>query len=404
MDNRPRWSALGSAVILASLLVAAPMSAQTEAKPPEEKASKPWATFAPDLVILGDYTWFSQDKASISQVGKQDSQFEFRADRLMLHGNLFNNGPSPWHYLISLEYHGVDGGHLNEDLAFYDYAIAFPAGAIGEVTVGKMKETFSYEVVGDSASLPHVERIQQPFFATRSVGVRVDKVLPGERGTLAAGVFNDWFDKHVSYNDSRWDFTARATAVPVWEFDGRRFLHVGASIRYQGADQGVVRLKGQPESHVASNYVDTGIIPATHANNVGTEVLWNEKSVSVLGEYIESWVSSDTAGDPRFHGWYVTGSWIITGETRPYDRHVGYARKVTPKNHWGAVEIVARHESEDLKDKSVDGGHMVKWYAGVNYYPTHRLRVSLGTGRTTLDKSGVVGNTRQTFARVQWVY
>jgi phosphate-selective porin OprO/OprP len=384
----------------------APNSQSVETKPQgaDSEPSKPWITFDFGLIVIGDYTWFSQDQASIHQVGGQESQSEFRADRILLRGNLFNTHSRPWHYLVALEYHGDDAAQFDEGVTFYDYQLMFPVGPLGDLTIGKMKETFSYEVVGDLAFAPYLERIQTPFIVTRSVGVRLNKVLAGERATVAAGAFNDWYDKGIPYTESAWDFTARVTGLPVWDNDGRRFLHLGGAWRYQGADQGVVRFKGQPESHVASNYVDTGNIPALHANDVGAEVFWNEGPMSVLGEYIASRVSSVEARDPAFSGWYVTGSWVVTGETRPYDRNVGYARKVTPSRRGGAVELAARYSAEDLTDQSIDGGRMTKWFAGVSYYLNQRWRFNLGQGWTTLDKNGITGKTTQTLARVQWVY
>ena len=47
---------------------------------------------------------------------------------------------------------------------------------------------------------------------------------------------------------------------------------------------------------------------------------------------------------------------------------------------------------------------MGKWLAAVNYYPTTRLRFSVGTGQTTLHRNGLTGKTFQTLARVQWIY
>lgn len=377
-----------------------------DAKTPSGKPSKKrWATLNFGLIAIADYTWFSQNQASINQVGAQDSQPEFRADRIMLRGNLFNTHSRPWHYLVSLEYHGADAATFDEGVTFYDYAITIPVGPLGDLTIGKLKETFTYELVGDLPFAPWLERVQSPFIVTRSVGLRLNKALSNERATLAAGAFNDWYDKGIPYKDSAWDFTARATGLPVWGNDGRRFLHLGASWRYQGADQGIIRLKGKPESHVASDYVDTGNIHASYANHMGAEVFWNEGSVSMLGEYIGSRVSSAEARDPSFNGWYVTGSWVVTGETRIYDRKDGYARRVTPSRKWGAVELVARYSAEDLSDKGIDGGRMTKWYAGVSYYLAKRWRFSVGQGWTTLDKNGLTGGrTNQTLARVQWVY
>ena len=411
-SRRPPISILTAALLL--WLLPATTWAEGQATPsapaetPQDQevtpgAALPWASLRVGVIVLYDYTWFSQDNASIDQVGFQENQGEFRADRISLVGTLFNRRSRPWSYVVAFEYRGFDGEEGN-DWSFFDYALKVPAGPLGSLSIGKMKEAFSYEMVGDSAFLPHSERILSPFFASRSVGVRLNKVLPGNRATVAVGAFNDWFVKDLSYSDSGWDVTARVTGVPMWSREGRRFLHLGGAWRYQGADQGVLRYKGQPESHVSDNFVDTGDIPASHANHFGAEALWNEGPVSILGEYITAQVSSREADDPSFSGGYLTVSWVLTGETRPYDRNVGYARKVVPARRWGAIELIGRYSVVDVNDRAIDGGDLGKWLASVSYYPTRRMRISVATGRTTLDRSGLTGKTTQTLARVQWIY
>ena len=42
---------------------------------------------------------------------------------------------------------------------------------LGTLTLGKIKEPFVYEMVGDAANLPHHERLMSPFFRSRNDGV-----------------------------------------------------------------------------------------------------------------------------------------------------------------------------------------------------------------------------------------
>jgi phosphate-selective porin len=57
-----------------------------------------------------------------------------------------------------------------------------------------------------------------------------------------------------------------------------------------------------------------------------------------------------------------------------------------------------------VTDKGIDGGYLKKWFAGVNWWATRRIRITAGFGRATLDKLGITGHTNQYFTRVQWVY
>lgn len=362
-----------------------------------------WITLKVGLVTLADYTAFNQDSASISQVGKQQDQWEARAARLMFRGTIGTDYKIG--YLVAGEYKGFETDP-EELWQLTDVSLTFPLGGPAtKLTVGKTKETFAYEMVGDAANLPQQERVLTPFFVSRNVGVKVIHVFgDNQRMTLSGGVFNDWFVTGDSLSDSGTDVSARFTGL-VWDKrDGKSFLHLGVSGRYAGADNNTLRYKGRPESNVSGNYVDAGNLAGDHAWHLGLEALWNEGPFSVLAEYNRAWVSSAASGNPQFYGYYITGSWILTGETRPYDRTVGYARRVMPAGRWGAPELVARFSHEDFDNATVSGGKFDKTYLGINWWATRRWKVGFGWGHTWLDRFGTTGVTDSFQTRLQWIY
>jgi phosphate-selective porin OprO/OprP len=75
---------------------------------------------------------------------------------------------------------------------------------------------------------------------------------------------------------------------------------------------------------------------------------------------------------------YLGVSWLVTGENRPYDTSVGYARRVRPSGANGALELVARASRVDLDDGAVQGGRFVKSYLGANWWATPRLKFGGG--------------------------
>jgi len=349
-----------------------------------------------------DYTTFDQDAASKAQVGNEHDQYEARSLRLILRGHfeLFRR----WDYVASYEYKGFANEPGDPDWSASDVNIATDIGRVGRLKIGKFKEPYVYEMVGDSANLPQNERLLSPFFTSRNVGLQLSNTMLNQRGTWAVGWYNDWWVKGDSFSDSGNDFAARVTLLPVWTEDSSRYLHVGASVRYYGADNDQLRFRGQPASHVAEYYVDTGNFDGDHAWNTGLELLWNVDGYSLLGEYVASSVSSRSTGDPQFRGYYVTGSWVVTGEHRPYDRKAGYARRILPQGRWGAWEIVGRYGHVDLDDAGVRGGTMDGWWAGVNWWATQRWKSSVGYGDIDLDRFGVDGNTKTVLWRIQWIY
>jgi len=355
------------------------------------------------LVTLVDYSAFSQDTASLGQVGKQADQWEARAARLMFRGTLGTDYKVS--YLLAGEYKGFETEPENL-WNLTDVSLTFPLGGPAtRLTVGKSKETFSYEMVGDAANLPHPERVLSPFFVSRNLGVKISRVLGADqRMTASAGVFNDWFVTGDDLADGGTDVTARVTGLAWDRSDGTSFLHLGAAVRYAGADHDTMRYKGRPESNVTDDYVDTGDLTGDHAWHLGLEALWNQGPVSVLAEYNHAAVSSAASGDPGFSGYYLTGSWVLTGETRPYDRTVGFARRVMPRGRWGAPELVARFSHVDLNDGVVQGGSFDKTYLGVNWWATRKWKAGFGWGRTKLERFGTIGVTDSYLTRLQWIY
>ena len=264
-------------------------------------------------------------------------------------------------YKLSAEYKGFANEPGDNDFQFTDVQISTKLGEnIGTLTIGKQKESHSYEMVGDAANLPHHERFLEPFFRSRNTGIKLSNPILNDRGTFAVGWADDRWLRSDSFTGGGTSLTARLTGLPVWAEDGSHFLHLAVSGRYNGSDsQDSLRYSGRPASRVADLYVDTGKFPADGGWHVGLEALAAYRGFSLTTEYIRSWLDAPEVGDPSFSGWYATGSWVITGETRPYDRTVGYARRILPDGKWGAVEVIGRLGHVDLDEEGLGGAVFV---------------------------------------------
>ena len=356
------------------------------------------------LAVLVDYDAFWQDSNSHTQVGAQRDQWDDRSTRFMLSGGI---GPESYrvHYFASYAWNGFDAPQNKKPYwNFSDLIFTFPVGKLGAITFGKSKEPFVYEMVGDAAFLPSLERVLNPFFNTRNVGVTLSNTVFDERVTYSGGWYNDWWVQKRPFDGSSNQFAARITGLLSINEDGSRYLHLGAGVRYAGASDGAIQLRGKPESDVTSFYVDTGKIPASNQKEFGFEVLWNRNNCSILTEYVQSQVNATHFADPWFYGVYVTGSWIITGEHRPYDRNVGFARRLIPEHRWGAFELAARYSRLDLDNKSVHGGVMDKGLLDFSWYPNRWWRFSIAGGFTSLNRVGLTGYTTALQTRIQFVY
>ncbi len=354
------------------------------------------------LAILLDYTAFSQNENSITQQGVQADQFQVRDFRFMARGHA--RVLTDWRYQVSLQYRGFAQQPGQPDWQVADLNLTVNLGRhLGDLTFGKTKQTFDYEMVGDAANLPQTERVLQPFFKTRDIGVKLMNTAFGERATWAVGWYNDWWITPTTWNSSGQQFSARITTLPLWNEKSHRYLHLAVAARYNGAGNDSLQFRGQPQSNVATFYINTGLIPADYAWHLGFEALWADGPFSVLAEYNQAWIA--TAQHASANGWYVAGSWMITGGgPRPYDRKVGYARRVPITHKHGEVELMARYGTVDFNDRDVQGGAFQQWYFAVNWWATRRWKVALGYGTVNQDQDNIEGWTGILLTRLQWIF
>ena len=356
------------------------------------------------FVAVVDYDAFGQDKDSIKQVGKQRDQWDDRSLRFMLSGDI---GPESYkmHYFGSYSFNGFDAPENKiKTWNFADLTLTLPAGKLGAFTVGKTKEPFVYEIVGDATFLPTQERALNPFFTSRNVGISLSNHAFNKRMMFSTGWFNDWWVTGQKFDGSSQHFASRVTGLISTSREGSRYLHVGVSGRYAGASHGTIELKGKPESNVTSDYVDTGKIAASNQKELALEGLWTHDGYSILTEYVRSWVNANQIANPSFYGFYITGGWFITGEHRPYDRNVGFARRAIPEHHLGAVELTARYSRLDLDSKSVHGGLSDKGTLTLNWYLNRFWKLGVDGGIVNLNRASLNGVTSIVQTRLQFIY
>jgi phosphate-selective porin len=288
------------------------------------------------------------------------------------------------------------------EFGFTDIKLVIPLSKNSELWVGQIKETFVYEMVGDAANLPHQERLLNPFFQSRNNGIQYRKFLMNNRMTISGGWFNKWPFNGQSFGESPNTLTARITGLPKWEKNGKQFIHAGISVRYAEANKNTIRLRGKNESNVSSNYVDTKEFEGTHQWNLGIEQLWSLENFSVLMEYVHNW-SHATTGIEQFRGYYVTTSYILSGEQRPYDMKAAYARRVKPDDKSGAWELWFRIGRVNLDSRNIQGGINSRGTLGLNWWASQFWKLGFNYGVSNLDKNDMIGITNSFQWRIQWV-
>ena len=346
--------------------------------------------------IQQDWGWFTEDKEIRDTIGDQVDGAEFRRARISLSGTIYNNID------FKMEYDFAGGGRPSFTDVFVELK-EIPVA--GNFRAGHFKEPFSLEELTSSNYITFMERSLPNVFApARNTGMMLHNTLADKRMTWAAGVFrnaNDFGDSEGNETtEGGYSFSGRLTGLPWYEEEGRKLLHTGIGYSYQNAFENKIQYRQRPEMGMADRFVDTGAIKAEAAHLFGPELALVYGPFSLQTEYIFTNVDLEDGGgsDPEFSGFYVYGSYFLTGENRRYSTKSGSFDMVKPKKNFkwgeslGAIELAARYSELDLADEDISGGRLQDTTVGVNWYLNPNMRIMLNYVHSEADVSGEDGS------------
>jgi phosphate-selective porin OprO/OprP len=308
-----------------------------------------------------------------------------------------------------------------------------------ELNVGVIEPAFMFEGTTSSGQLmflerPEIDNIAADSFgagdARRGIEVRYQKdsaIMPGDNLVLNAaftGAKTGSTTGHGPGGDEQTQLLGRAS-YRFWN-DGASNAAIGASGATVLSDGGLVstiQLQDRPEIRVdGTRLINTGGMSAKHAYMYAFDGGFNIDNFFLGGEYANFDVRRNASGalsadNPNFSGWYVEGSWILTGETKSYtvsatNNEVGGfgAPKVASPfsmkgDSWGAWELTARYSNTDLNwhdvfagdathQAGINGGSERIIDLGVNWYLNNNVKLQVNDLITSVDKfSGPVHDT-----------
>jgi phosphate-selective porin OprO/OprP len=317
--------------------------------------------------IQNDWAWYSADDDLEAEVGAFEEGTEFRRARLFFEGELYDRVE------FKAQYDFAGGDPELKDV--YLGLINLPG--VGGLRVGHYKEPFSLEEQTSSKYLTFLERALpiEAFSPSRNSGFMLHD--GGDRYTWAVGLFRDTDDFGDAVERDEVSFTGRVTGVPWTNEDGSRLLHLGLSASQREPTDDSLRFRSRPESHLAPRVVDTGAFGAAGLTLLDAEAALVYGPFSAQGEWVQASVDRPVDPSVDVDGFYVFGSWFLTGEHRPYDG--GSFGRVKPASPWkdggyGAWEIALRYSTLDLSDGAVTGGEVDDVTFGVNWYPFANVR------------------------------
>ena len=302
--------------------------------------------------IQADYVYYDEDNLDMG------SGTEFRRTRLFASGNIADD----WKYKAQYDFAG-NGTELK------DMYVQYTGWDLGKITLGQFKQEQGLEVLTSSKYITFIERAMMSEFVPDR---RISAGLSGDAGAwhYAASIFGDE-EGDDGNNSESLGFSGRLTWGPKF---GDSQLHVGASASWQDPGEDEWRVRARPETHKTSTrLVDTGTLDQVDdVVTYGFEGAWVLGPFSFQGEWMQQTVNRDAGDEPDLTGFYVYGSWFITGESRSYKG--GKFGRTKASNAW---EVAVRYSNMDLEDSGILGGEEDNITVGLNYYVNPYLRFML---------------------------
>ncbi len=305
------------------------------------------------------------------------STTEFRRTRLTLTGKAYG-----WDYKVEQDFSAG-----NTTAGYRDVFLSTKALG-GTVMFGQFKPFRAMEEMTSSNEITMMER---PF-------------------ATATGIYNGrQFQQGVGYkkNDDNWTaglsvfnlrdaagprnegvgFAGRATFTPVRSDNST--IHLGLSLSHENANRGSAL--GSASASYAGRRGPSQTI-ATQGDRSTIDFVGLEFGMTQGPFYVQAEYAMGTFGqvsgtpDVDVSTYYLMGSWMLTGETKPYHTSNGVFRSVKPNSTAGAWELTARYDY--IENEDVDNLSATTMAVGVNYYINPAMRFMLNYAMGENDVTG----------------
>lgn len=380
------------------------------------------------IVMMDAGKYFQKDNLGSAVVGRDLNEgLNFRRARIGFDGRLFKD----FDYSIVYEF---GGSGVEEAGRLYEASVTYTALKPVRIKVGAFEPNVGLAAATSTSQMPLLER-PSPAELGRNVAagdsrVAVQVGANGVFGQDDTSLATRWFiSTALTGNtlggaqqfDEQTGWVGRVALAPYSGADWQAHLGLNAQYVIQPNDavgsggtgaRYPIQLRDRPELRLdGTRLVDTGSIDADHATVYGAEAAFGVGSFLVESEYFRYEIErrGSALSDPNFNGWYVQGSWVLTGETRPYNPVE--ARFDAPKQvynfnpaagAWGAFEVAARYSELDLNyhegvagvaaaADAVRGGRQKIYTIGMNWYLNPALRMMLDYQHVDIDRLNGTG-------------
>ena len=379
------------------------------------------------ILMMDSGKYFQDNNLGPAVVGRDLNEgVNFRRARIGFDGRLFKD----FDYAFVYEF---GGSGAEEAGRLYEASVTYTALKPFRIKVGAFEPNVGLAAATSTSAMPVLER-PAPAEAARNVAagdsrVAVQLSANGVLGAGDTGLATRWFASSAFTGNTLGgtqqfdEQTAWVGRVALAPYSGTTWQgHLGANYQYviqpndaTGGAAGTrypVQIRDRPELRLdGTRLVDTGGIDSEHATVYGGEAAFSVASFLVEGEYFKYEIErrNTTLANPDFTGWYIQGSWVLTGEPRVYDPVE--ARFAAPRQNynfnpaagtWGAFEVAARYSVLDLDFREgiagaatpvggVRGGEQKILNLGVNWYLNPAMRMMFGYQHVNIDRLNATG-------------
>lgn len=344
-----------------------------------------------------DSNIFVDDDNDPDSIGDQTTDIFFRRARLILEGKAYG-----WMYKFENDFAAQNE---IEGSGFRELWIGTKLGP-ANLRIGQAKPYRGMEELTSSNEITFMER---PFATSTSIyGSR--QYLTG---LFLDGSGTNWGWGISGYNlrngtdtDNETDGmggTGRLYFAPV--MTDSQVFHIGATASLDNPTNGKtvgassVRFVGRsgPSQSLSTSTTD-------EQTTFGLELAGKSGPFYAQGEYAAATFSQEGADDVDVDTYYVQLSYLITGETKPYDIKKGVFKSPKPNGAIGAWEAKLRYDSIENQSDDITEREVSQLIAGLNWYvnPNVRMMLEYITGDNEPDGgeeiSGDVITTRVQFA------
>lgn len=344
--------------------------------------------------IQADATWATNNN-QLAKGGtpvRANDGTEIRRARMAFKGVMWHD----WKYVIEADF-------ADNHLAVKDMYVTWTGLDHFEFTAGNQKQPISMELQESSNDIMFTERslVNSLTGSTfdRAIGFNVK--AKDKDWSAQIGVYGDTITPNKTSSDlagEGWSVASRATWAPI-NADGR-LVHLGTYGGYRAVNgkseilDKTLRFRYET-THMSNLYLtDTGKITDVDSTTMaGAELAGMYGPFSAQFEYANAWVSRADMENLSFSAWYIQAAWTITGESRSYKGSDGEFKRLRPERNfslrdggWGAWELAARYDQNDLNSNDIVGGREDAFTVALNWYVNQNVRF-MADYRTALNVS-----------------